>query len=163
MNAYRALAGNMRRWHVPATSGGNAQLPAGFRPLLLRLPAQSIELELRQSEVLVGRHTLVDLCLPYPDISRKHCRIVFANERWHVVDVGSLNGIQVNGERKTQADLHDGDVLGIAGLQFEVHEAGESHGTTSGPALDVDPILRNIASTLAGRSQEPMVDARKAS
>src|SRR5260221_6901694 len=122
MNPCRAISGTMRRWHVPAASGRNAELPAGFRPLLLRLASQSIELELRQAEVLVGRHTLVDLCLPYPDISRKHCRIVFADNGWHIVDVGSLNGIQVNGERKRQADLHEGDVLGIAGLQFEVHE-----------------------------------------
>lgn len=161
MNPCRALPGALRRWHVPATLGRNAALPAGFRPLLLRLRAQSIELELRQAEVLVGRHTLVDLCLPYPDISRKHCRIVFADDCWHIVDVGSLNGIQVNGERKSQADLHEGDLLNIAGLQFEVHEgAGEGAGDLTHRFAEARPILRQIASVLSGPEQDL---ARKAS
>src|SRR3954467_13535088 len=118
MNPTRENEGDPRRWHVPASSQGTA-LPQGFRPLLLSLPAQQIELELRQPDVLVGRHTLVDLCLPYPDVSRKHCRLVFTEDCWHIVDVGSLNGIEVNGERKSQADLHEGDTLRIANLKFE--------------------------------------------
>ena len=151
MNTSRSNHGASRRWQVPATSNHHLDLPQGFRQLLLRLPAQEIELELRQPDVVVGRHTLVDLCLPYPDISRKHCRIVFADDGWHIVDMGSLNGIEVNGARTLGADLHEGDTLGIAGLKFEVHtEAGAAYTSETGA-----PILRQIATTLR--------DARKAS
>jgi pSer/pThr/pTyr-binding forkhead associated (FHA) protein len=144
MNPSRGNHGASRRWQVPASSGHDLELPQGFRPLLLRLPAQEIELELRQPDILVGRHTLVDLCLPYPDISRKHCRIVFNDDCWHIVDMGSLNGIEVNGERKREADLHEGDTLHIAGLKFEVHtEAGAAFTSVAG-----EPILRQIATTL---------------
>jgi predicted component of type VI protein secretion system len=144
----------MRRWHVPAHSSGNEPLPTGFRPLLLCLPAQSIELELKQADVLVGRHTLVDLCLPYPDVSRKHCRITFADDGWHVVDMGSLNGIQVNGERTLRADLHEGDRLGIAGLQFEVHEeTGSGVANETRRFADARPALRQIASMLGAQDQ----------
>jgi pSer/pThr/pTyr-binding forkhead associated (FHA) protein len=150
----------MRRWHVPAQLGHTDPLPAGFRPLLLRLPAQSIELELRQAEVLVGRHTLVDLCLPYPDVSRKHCRLIFSDDGWHVVDMDSLNGIQVNGARRRQADLHEGDRLDIAGLQFEVHEEMVSGAVDEGRRTgEARPVLRQIASKLVSLDQ----DQRKAS
>jgi pSer/pThr/pTyr-binding forkhead associated (FHA) protein len=163
MNPSRASAGAGRRWQVPA-SIHDAKLPQGFRPLLLRLPSQEIELELRQPDILVGRHTLVDLCLPYPDISRKHCRIVFADDCWHIVDVGSLNGIEVNGERKREADLREGDTLRIAGLRFEVHvEAGESFGSVGSRASDSEPILHQIATTLSSRGQEQLGATRKAS
>jgi pSer/pThr/pTyr-binding forkhead associated (FHA) protein len=151
MNPSRGNRGAARRWQVPATSNQDLDLPQGFKPLLLRLPAQEIELELRQPDILVGRHTLVDLCLPYPDISRKHCRIVFTDDCWHIVDVGSLNGIEVNGERKREADLHEGDTLAIAGLKFEVHTEGGA--ACAGGAAE--PILRQIATTLGA--------ARKAS
>jgi pSer/pThr/pTyr-binding forkhead associated (FHA) protein len=161
MNPCQANAGTMRRWQVPAQAARNGELPGGFRPLLLRLTAQSIELELRQTDVLVGRHTLVDLCLPYPDVSRKHCRIVFADDVWHIMDMGSLNGIQVNGERKREADLHEGDVLGIAGLQFEVHEdAGEFAVEATKRFGEARPALRQIASMLDSQKQD---QARKAS
>jgi hypothetical protein len=164
MNPSPAVDGAKRRWHVPPSSPQAAELPQGFRPLLLRLPSQEIELELRQPDVLVGRHTLVDLCLPYPEISRKHCRIVFADECWHIVDMGSLNGIEVNGERTRQADLHEGDSLRIAGLKFEVHvEAGETVETASGHLSEADPILHQIAATLAGLGQDALAGARKAS
>ena len=151
MNPSCGNRGASRRWLVPASSTHDHDLPQGFRPLLLRLAAQEIELELRQPDILVGRHTLVDLCLPYPDISRKHCRIVFTDDCWHIMDVGSLNGIEVNGQRKLEADLHEGDTLAIAGLKFEVHtEAGAVVDASAGKS-----ILRQIATTLGA--------ARKAS
>ena len=101
---------------------------------------------------------------PYPEISRKHCRIVFADTCWHVVDIGSLNGIAVNGERTRQADLHEGDSLRIAGLNFEVHvETSESAETASGPLSEAEPILHQIAATLAERGQDSLAAARKAS
>jgi pSer/pThr/pTyr-binding forkhead associated (FHA) protein len=145
-----------RRWQVPASAQGNA-VPRGFRPLFLKLPSQHIELELRQPEVLVGRHTLVDLCLPYPDVSRKHCRLMFSDDCWHIVDLGSLNGIEVNGERRNQADLHEGDTLRIANLKFEVHDEGGAN-VPMPPArpAQAQPILRQIASTLTAPNRAPV-------
>jgi pSer/pThr/pTyr-binding forkhead associated (FHA) protein len=162
MNSSAVNQGGTRRWHVPASPQG-AILPQGFRPLLLRLNSQQIDLELRQPDVLVGRHTLVDLCLPYPDVSRKHCRLVFADDGWHVVDMGSLNGIEINGQRKRQAELHEGDTLRIANLKFEVHvEASDTITMPPDRPAEAQPILRQIASTLTAPNQAP-VPARKAS
>jgi pSer/pThr/pTyr-binding forkhead associated (FHA) protein len=151
MNPSAPQEGGLRRWQVPASSR-EAVLPEGFRPLLLKLPAQQIELELRQPEILVGRHTLVDLCLPYPDVSRKHCRLVFCEEGWQVVDMGSLNGVEINGKRTSKAELHEGDTLRIANLDFEVHvQSLPTLALPSATTAPSQPILKQIAATLTGR------------
>jgi pSer/pThr/pTyr-binding forkhead associated (FHA) protein len=54
------------------------------------------------------------------DVSKRHCRILLDGDRVWVEDLGSVNGICVNGQPVTRAALHDGDVLDVAGQEFEV-------------------------------------------
>ena len=103
-------------WH----RGQGADLPPTFLPLRLRLQPGGQTVELTTPNAVIGRHTDADLRLPLPDVSRRHCRCFFADGSWQIVDLNSLNGIYVNGERVQQADLHHGDVLGIGGFTFEV-------------------------------------------
>jgi len=67
----------------PPTVAPISKVPVGFRPLSGAYPAQSIELELNRRIICVGRHTLVDLCRPNPDLIRKHCRIVVCRRLRH--------------------------------------------------------------------------------
>ena len=95
----------------------------GDNPLVaLRLVLQpsGMVLEVTRPEAVVGRHSEADVRLPLPDVSRRHCRLSWDGTGWQVIDLNSLNGIQVNGEQVLQAPLEQGDLLRIGGFTFSV-------------------------------------------
>src|SRR5262245_54237465 len=96
------------------------EVPADFVPLRLLLQPSGMVIEANRPEMLIGRHTEADIRLPLPDVSRRHCRLVFTEGCWQVIDLNSLNGVQVNGEQVLQAPLEQGDVLRIGGFTFAV-------------------------------------------
>jgi pSer/pThr/pTyr-binding forkhead associated (FHA) protein len=153
-----------RRWRVPASPRPDFNLPDGFTVLVLRLRAQRVELELVQPVVVVGRHTLVDLCLPYSDISRRHCRLEFVEGDWQVTDLESLNGVLVNGDRVQVASLRDHDVLQLGTMSFEVVQPHLAHSAPA-PAGDAESqmVFRQIAAVLADHAEENRATARRAS
>jgi pSer/pThr/pTyr-binding forkhead associated (FHA) protein len=53
-----------------------------------------------------------------PGVSRKHAVIMAAPRGFAVKDLGSQNGIAVNGERVTERTLADGDRVEIGGVSF---------------------------------------------
>lgn len=101
-------------------------LPADFVPLRLILQPSGASVELTQPDMLLGRHSQADVRLPLPDVSRRHCRFLFSQGVWQVIDLNSLNGVFVNGEPVRQATVHEGDLIRIGGFTFavEVNEAG---------------------------------------
>lgn len=67
-------------------------------------------------QLTVGRHPLNDLSLPLPRISSRHAVIEWDGEHWRVRDLGSRNGVSVNGRRiLAPKRLKVGDVLRFAG------------------------------------------------
>ena len=100
-------------------------VPADFRPLRLILQPSGATVELTQPDMLLGRHSQADLRLPLPDVSRRHCRFLFGQGMWQVIDLNSLNGVFLNGEAIRQATVRSGDLLRIGGFTFavEVNEA----------------------------------------
>jgi pSer/pThr/pTyr-binding forkhead associated (FHA) protein len=95
---------------------------------------------------VVGRHSEVELRLAYPDISRRHCRLVFEDGVWHVHDLDSLNGLFINGERMHDAALYEGDRIQVGEATLLVTAAPSRKLT--GPATEV---LRSIAAALPQR------------
>jgi hypothetical protein len=100
--------------------GGGTVSPAGFVPMGLVLVPTGMRVDVTKAEAVVGRHTDADVRLPLPDVSRKHCRFVFADGRWHVLDLNSTNGVYVNNKRVDQAGLNHRDRVKIGGFTFEV-------------------------------------------
>ncbi len=74
--------------------------------------------------LLIGRSPECDLIFTSPEISRRHCYIYPDGECCHVKDLGSRNGILVNGELAGERRLADGDVvdLGPARLLLRVRD-----------------------------------------
>lgn len=69
--------------------------------------------------VLIGRHEDCDLSLPeHVKISRRHCCVARVDDRYVIRDLGSMNGVRVNGERVTEAVLQPGCKLAIADTLF---------------------------------------------
>ena len=62
----------------------------------------------------IGRTSECDFCLVDDErVSRLHARLDWDGENWIVVDLGSTNGTQVNGENVSERRLQPGDVVEI--------------------------------------------------
>jgi pSer/pThr/pTyr-binding forkhead associated (FHA) protein len=105
----------------------------------LTVPAVRVALGDLQ-EVTVGRDsqrslarqgTTATLSVPDQEISRKHLAVHRQPSGWEVADLGSKNGILVNGEPASSATLTDGDLIEAGGtlLMFR-EEAGGPDGAT---------------------------------
>jgi adenylate cyclase len=76
-------------------------------------------LDLR-SQMSVGRTEGNDLILNHPSVSRKHARFENRNEKWWIVDLKSTNGVKVNGNLVTEAQVNSGDKIHIGSVQLEL-------------------------------------------
>jgi pSer/pThr/pTyr-binding forkhead associated (FHA) protein len=139
--------------------------PSPFVPLRLVLEPGGPSVELNRPEMLVGRHSVADLRLRLPDVSRRHCRFVFAEGRWQVFDLNSLNGVFVNGERVQQATLGNGDKVRIGSYTFMVEvRASLANIPVPGPGpRSADNILESIAGALPKTDADPGDQKKKAS
>ena len=74
------------------------------------------------SRVVVGRSREADIVLQDPNVSRRHAELRRDEGGWQVVDLGSTNGIKVNGRRVDNQPLSAGDkiTIGVTDLTFEL-------------------------------------------
>jgi adenylate cyclase len=75
---------------------------------------------LLKRQVVVGRKEGCDVVLPLAAISGRHCQLEWNGQRWFVRDLGSRNGIRVDGARCESKELPPGCILSVAGLRFKV-------------------------------------------
>jgi pSer/pThr/pTyr-binding forkhead associated (FHA) protein len=69
--------------------------------------------------ILIGRHQECDITLQTSSkVSRRHCCIVQVGERFVLRDLGSMNGIRVNGHRIIETELCPGDEVAVADVMF---------------------------------------------
>lgn len=87
---------------------------------------------LQRPVYLVGRHPECDLQLDSPKISRRHCCFALAYDRLIVRDLGSRNGVRVNGREIVETQLFRGDEVAIGPLIFRV-ERDEAAGARPEP------------------------------
>ena len=70
--------------------------------------------------LLFGRHADCDVQLNSKKVSRRHCCIVQVGENLVVRDLGSTNGVRINGERVVEGVLIPGDELVIGNYRYQV-------------------------------------------
>ncbi|HEX6985691.1 MAG TPA: FHA domain-containing protein [Planctomycetaceae bacterium] len=82
---------------------------------------------LDKAVLFFGRHPDCDVRLVgSPKVSRRHCCIAQVNDRWVVRDLGSMNGVTLNGTRvEREVDLKPGDELLVGDVAFAVAEAAD--------------------------------------
>jgi adenylate cyclase len=68
---------------------------------------------LLRPKLSVGRRPSCDICLRFPNISGAHCEFTFREGYWYVRDMGSTNGVKVNGSRVIEKMLRDTDEVSI--------------------------------------------------
>jgi hypothetical protein len=100
-----------RRMDAPAAFGGRAMLVGGGKRTVLS-----------GDRVTIGRSRECDVTLDDANVSRRHAELRREGGSWVVADLGSTNGVKVNGHRVSQQPLQPGDeiTLGIERLTFEV-------------------------------------------
>jgi adenylate cyclase len=87
---------------------------------------------LLKPSLVVGRHEGCDIVIRSASVSGRHCQLEWAGGSWSVRDLGSRNGIRVDGERCQARSLPPGSVLSVANLRYRL--AGKQPG--AGRAAD---------------------------
>lgn len=75
---------------------------------------------LDSKRAVLGRSSDADVQIEDPNISRRHAEVVQQGSAWWVVDLGSTNGVEVDGSRVSRARLDDGTsfVIGETTVTF---------------------------------------------
>src|SRR6188508_2826250 len=90
------------------------------------MPAQLLALSegpnilLDKPIILFGRHPECDIQLNSRKVSRRHCCIAQVNNYLVVRDLGSTNGVRINGVRVVEGKLKGGDELTVGNFRYQV-------------------------------------------
>ncbi|MBL8814651.1 MAG: FHA domain-containing protein [Planctomyces sp.] len=76
---------------------------------------------LLKPRLMVGRRTSCDIVLAFPNVSSNHCELELKEDYWHIRDLGSSNGVRVNGERCQSKMIMPGDEVQIARQRYILH------------------------------------------
>lgn len=87
---------------------------------------QGRRIVLDKAIIFIGRHPECDIVLSRSrKISRRHCCFAHVNDGVLVRDLGSMNGVRINGQRvKKEARLSVGDEVVIADLAYVLKAKG---------------------------------------
>jgi pSer/pThr/pTyr-binding forkhead associated (FHA) protein len=87
---------------------------------------------LHDGGIVVGRGTDADLRINDPGVSRRHVEFTTwqdgPNIRVAVTDLGSTNGMLVNGHKVAQASLDDGGTVKIGNTTMTIRYVTSGHG-----------------------------------
>lgn len=103
-------------------------VPAAEQPRLIveSENLRGLEFRVTKSPTVVGRvPDAADLVIDHRSISKEHARLTRRSDgSWEVLDLGSANGIQVNGEPYSKSDVSSGDVLVFGHVSMRFLAAG---------------------------------------
>ncbi len=71
------------------------------------------DVQLDRDVLVIGRSSGCDIVLDDPNVSRRHAEVRRLGEGFSLVDLGSTNGTEVNGQRVGETSLMNGDVIGV--------------------------------------------------
>ena len=103
-------------------------------------PGAAPVIPIHRPVLLIGRHPECDIRIDRPKISRRHCCVALAYDRVMIRDLGSRNGLRVNGELVEEAQLQPGDEVAIGPILYRVElEAPPPPPTPSPPPVAKRP------------------------
>ena len=118
----------------PAGSRSDFNLAQTCRVTLIiyhRDEMEAVSLE-RGNTVIVGRDDPADVVVSDPYLSRTHARFELIGDEIWVEDLGSCNGVTVNGERVDRTKLFHGDELLMGSVMVGVHTNSPPEGLLQG-------------------------------
>jgi len=85
-----------------------------------------VRASLEVERLVLGRDERCQVILAHRSVSRRHCELTRDPQgAWHVRDLGSANGIAINGARVDEGVLHPGDRLEVGHLTLQLLDRGE--------------------------------------
>lgn len=81
-------------------------------------PLAGSEIFLERERLSLGRDAQVDLVLEDASVSHQHAALELGPRGFRIRDLGSTNGIRVNGARVSSAELKHGDRFALGSLEF---------------------------------------------
>lgn len=103
-------------------------------------PGSAPIIPVQRPVVLIGRHPECDVRLDEPKVSRRHCCVAQVYDRLVLRDLGSRNGLRVNGRSVDEAQLRAGDEVAIGPLLFRLEV--EAPAPVSTPSLPAPPAAK---------------------
>jgi hypothetical protein len=102
---------------LPAARYGNAAPPAAALNNYagqLSVLYGGERLTVTKDRFIIGRgKQSSDLTIKDPNVSRQHAMIEFLNGQYYMVDMGSTNGVEYNGQRISRHPIGEGDIYRI--------------------------------------------------
>ena len=104
----------------PTATAEDDGSPGEVAPETVALVEGSTRHDVTKPVTVIGRSTGCDIRLADPNVSRRHAELRQEGTSYWIVDLGSTNGVEVNGSRTERAKLEHGDtvMLGESELVF---------------------------------------------
>jgi pSer/pThr/pTyr-binding forkhead associated (FHA) protein len=113
---------------IPITETSPAVTTTPARLVLLTEPIPGVEFSLRKnSTIRIGRGEDLDIPIVHSSVSREHAEIRVDEEEVHISDLGSVNGLCINGNRIDKSVLKSGDLVELGEVVLRYVAAGESY------------------------------------
>jgi hypothetical protein len=89
----------------------------GVEPEVVTLSWNGTRHEVTQRRVVIGRSRDCDIQLADSNVSRRHAELRQEGASYWIVDLGSTNGMEVNGKRVKRAKLRSGDTITLGSTE----------------------------------------------
>jgi len=114
------------------------------RLVIVAGPSRGAEVALEAGEVVLGRDSSCGICLPDATLSRRHAALVQTPEGWRLRDLGSLNGLRVNGLPTADHLLAAGDRIELGSSVLVFRTEPPATGEDGAPGLPEPKVLSTI-------------------
>jgi hypothetical protein len=103
---------------TPVATQAVSAAELGVEPETVTLSYDGTRHEITQRRVVIGRSRDCDLQLPDANVSRRHAELRQEGASYWIVDLGSTNGLEVNGKRVKRAKLRDGVTITLGSTEI---------------------------------------------
>ena len=97
----------------------------GVEQELVTLSWNGDSFEVKQRRVVIGRSRDCDIQLADANVSRRHGELRQEGASYWIVDLGSTNGLEVNGKRVKRAKLRSGDTITMGSTELRFAREAE--------------------------------------